>query len=157
MLPTHALYLGKIGVWSLRFTFFLFLFFVFTYFLFIFCILFNFFGCTSENEILPIALEVHILRYFDLLITNNTMKISAKIKQCTSSKEELCEIDEGAIWESRFTCFFFSNFFSLLLYEKWMFLTYKILSEVKFCPSLCVLCVVWIYYERASLKSKVLQ
>ena len=29
-----------------------------------------------------------------------------KIKQHTSSKQELCKIDELAIWESRFTCFF---------------------------------------------------
>ena len=30
----------------------------------------------------------------------------AKIKQRTSSKKELCEIGEEAIWESRFTSFF---------------------------------------------------
>ena len=33
----------------------------------------------------------------------------AKTKQHTSSKKELCEIGEGAIWESRFTCFSDSN------------------------------------------------
>ena len=32
----------------------------------------------------------------------------AKIKQRTPLKEELCEIGEEAIWESRFTFFFFS-------------------------------------------------
>ena len=31
----------------------------------------------------------------------------AKINQNTSLKKELCEIGEEAIWESRFTCFFF--------------------------------------------------
>ena len=30
----------------------------------------------------------------------------AKIKQRSSSKKELCEIGEEAIWESRFTSFF---------------------------------------------------
>ena len=30
----------------------------------------------------------------------------AKVKRHTSSKKELCEIGEEAIWESRFTCFF---------------------------------------------------
>ena len=30
----------------------------------------------------------------------------AKIEQRTPSKKELCEISEGAIWESRFTSFF---------------------------------------------------
>ena len=31
----------------------------------------------------------------------------AKIKQHTSSKKELCEISEKAMWESRFTCFLY--------------------------------------------------
>ena len=31
----------------------------------------------------------------------------AKIKQYTPLKEELCEIGEEAIWESRFTSFFY--------------------------------------------------
>ena len=30
----------------------------------------------------------------------------AKIKHRTSSKEQICEIGEGAIWESRFTSFY---------------------------------------------------
>ena len=32
----------------------------------------------------------------------------AKIKQRTPLKKELCEIGEEAIWESRFTSFFYS-------------------------------------------------
>ena len=37
----------------------------------------------------------------------------AKIKQRTPLKKELCEIDEEAIWESRFTSFFFHIFIPL--------------------------------------------
>ena len=33
----------------------------------------------------------------------------AKIKQRTSLKKELCEIGEEAIWESRFTSFFYNE------------------------------------------------
>ena len=31
----------------------------------------------------------------------------AKVKQRSSSKNELCKIGEETIWESRFTCFLF--------------------------------------------------
>ena len=44
----------------------------------------------------------------------------AKIKQHTSSKKKLCEVDEKAIWESGFKFFFFyikiHNFFKLILF-----------------------------------------
>ena len=38
-----------------------------------------------------------------------TISEEAKIKQHTSSKKELCEIIEEAIWASRFTCFFYNT------------------------------------------------
>ena len=41
----------------------------------------------------------------------------AKIKQRTSSKKELHEIDKEAIWESRFTSFFQYRFFISLFHK----------------------------------------
>ena len=43
----------------------------------------------------------------------------AKIKQHNSLKKKLCEVGEGAIWESRFTCFltaFFQDVYIFLFF-----------------------------------------
>ena len=75
--------------------------------------------CLIPNFV-KIGRDLHILDEFDFLIffiVTSNYKHSmyprsflckeAKIKQGTSLKKELCEIGEEAIWESRFTSFFY--------------------------------------------------
>ena len=67
----------------------------------------------GENRSRPSFFRRIWIKFFLMVISN--FKISmypwsflceeAKTKQHTSSKKELCEIGEEAIWESRFTCF----------------------------------------------------
>ena len=45
------------------------------------------------------------MKFENFYVSMNFLCEEAKIKQHIFSKKELCEIDEEAIWESRFTCF----------------------------------------------------
>ena len=63
----------------------------------------------------------------------------AKIKLIEVYIFKLCEIDEEAIWESWFTCFFFSFYFVIeiavcrLLYFYLVFLLYPVLISLRLC------------------------
>ena len=46
------------------------------------------------------------LNFKNSMYPRSFLSEEAKVKRHTSSKKELCEIGEEAIWESRFTCFF---------------------------------------------------
>ena len=83
----------------------------------------------SENQSSPLNFRRIFYFLFFFIVTANFKNSmyprsfffdEAKIKQHTSSKKQLCEIGEQAIWESRFTCFLFhvSDFF-FQIFIKW--------------------------------------
>ena len=66
----------------------------------------------GENQSRPLIFRLNrIFLIFFIVISNFkiSMYAEAKTKQHTFSKKELCEIVEEAIWESRFTCFFYRD------------------------------------------------